>query len=454
MKLLLVYPRTKYPSGDIPIGLSILCALATEAGHKVELFDASFRKEPFEDFSKLLKKSHFDTVGFSVMTTTARAASQMAGEVKKILPEATIIAGGPHATVMPEKTISDLQAHICFLSESETSFKKYLNGATVEELPGVCYLKDGKLCSGTPQELIDNLDAIPFPDISRFDVDKYIANWFSMDGVSVKSRGVNIMATRGCPFKCSFCQPTLSKMFGKKIRKHSPDYIVKMLEKLRSKYHINSFMFEDDTFTADRNWCLSVCDAISRAELDVYWGCNTHVNTIDAELLSEMKNAGLRKVYMGIESANQRVLDDVYGKGFRLHEAEQKIYAASQLGIKTHAYFIIGAPTETEQEIGNTIKFAAGALLDEASFSICTPLPGTALYEKYSNDIVADVEDMDYYSKPVFREGTSLPAEKLRTLRKKALLTFYFRGHRISSIIADMITPCGFRKFILKLKRV
>lgn len=453
MKILLVYPRTRYPTGDIPIGLSILGAVLKNAGHGVEVFDASFLKSPAERFRSLLRARKFDFIGMSLMTTMAAAAAEFSRIAKKEQPDSKIIAGGPHPTVMTEHTLKEIGADVCVVGEGEETLPELVSGSQPENTPGAAALFGDEIRFGPPRAPIQYLDPLPFPDFPLFDTKKYIDSWFSLDGVSPRSRGVNIIATRGCPFSCAFCQPTLRRIFGNTVRRHSPEYIAELVGSLVSKFRINSFMFEDDTFTLDRDWCAAVCGALASEHPGIYWGCNAHVRTLDREMLETLKAGGLRKIFIGIESGAQRVLDDIYKKGFRLEEAAEKIKTAKELGLKIHAYFMLGAPTETENEIVSTIKFAVKSGLDEASFNIASPLPGTDLYEKYSSHISVRTGEIDYYNRPAFDEIIALPPGKLVSLKKSAIFRFYLHGRRPLAVLKSMMSPTGLWRFFLKLRR-
>ncbi|MEW5945536.1 MAG: radical SAM protein [bacterium] len=452
MRILLVYPRTRYPSGDIPIGLSLLGAVLRKHGCEVELFDLSFKKNWRAAFAKTLHSKKYDFMGMSLMTTMVETAAALCRAARDALPEMKIIAGGPHPTVLPEQTLKDTGADVCVVGEGERVMPAVASGA-VDAAPGTAAVRNGTFVLSPPAEPIPDLDSLPFPDFSLFDVKKYTSCWFSLDSVSPRSRGMNIIATRGCPFRCTFCQPTLTRLFGRTIRKHSPAYVSELVGALRNAHDINCFMFEDDTFTADRKWCMSVAETLSKNHPGIYWGCNTHVRLADEALLRELKKGGLRKIFIGIESASRRILSEIYEKDFTPEEAREKITIAKRLGLKIQAYFMIGAPTETEKEIAATIRFAVSSPLDEASFNIATPLPGTVLHQRFLPHIRVNTSRMNYYDTPPFDEKIALHPRRLAALKKLAVLKFYASGRRPAALARGLSPPAGFRRFLLKIRR-
>jgi radical SAM superfamily enzyme YgiQ (UPF0313 family) len=141
----------------------------------------------------------------------------------------------------------------------------------------------------------------------------------------------------------------------------------------------------------------------------------------------------------------------VYDKRITTQDVEISVNILKKLGLKIQGYFMIGAPTETVEEIQKTIKFARKLDIDEATFSITTPLPCTYLYNKTKDLIKKDMSEFDYYKNPVY--GVGISDVRLNYLKKKALLTFYLSPKHIKNTIKGFLTPSALRKSIIKLKR-
>ncbi|MAG77993.1 hypothetical protein CL616_01370 [archaeon] len=444
MNIGIIFPRYKYPTGDVPLGIAYLSSYIQKHNNiKPTIIDTTFHKSIEETKQKI---QDFDIICFSIMTTMLKDALTLAKYIKNKYPHTKIIFGGPHTTVLPEQTLKNDCVDAIVIGEGEKTFSDLIkNNLDFSKTNGLWY--DDK--KNPPNTFIHNLDDIPFPDLEQLDMDNYFKNWFQLESVKFGLKGINIIASRGCPYDCTFCQPTLSKIFGKKIRKRSAQNIKQELLEWKNKYGIKAFMFQDDTLIADKKWVSEICKEIK--DLKLLWGCNVRANLIDEESLRKMKAAGLRKVFMGIESGSQRVLNKVYDKRISLDQVKEAVKTVKKLGIRIQGYFMIGAPTETLQEIKQTIKFSNELDLDEATFSITTPLPHTYLYDKIKDQITKDISEFDYYKVSVFKH--ELGERKLDSLRKQALLKFYLNPKRIHNTIGSFLTPKSFVRNLKKLKR-
>jgi len=460
MKVVLVFPRFKYPSGDPPLGLMYIGAFlkAKAADVEIKILDTTFNPS-FNFVENRLKKENADIVGIYMMSSMYKDGLKVA-EIAKSLGSKTII-GGPHATVRPDSVIKNESVDAVCIGEGEITFYEFVKSIeknkTLKSVKGIWFKDNGKIIKNTPRQPIENLDNLPFPSWELIYIEMYFKNWFQLDSVSPSLRGTNIMAARGCPFSCTYCQPTLRKIFGPKVRIRSPSNVVKELETLVEKYTINAFMLQDDTLTAFKPWIKEFCSLLLKKNLNLIWGCNTRANSIDKETMKEMRKAGLRKLFIGAESANQRILDDIYKKGIKVEDVKNVVDVASGFGIKTQVYFMLGAPTETKEEIINTINFAVSLNADEATFSITTPLPETDLFEMMKRGgwkLSENFEDYDYYKTKTYSKAGDLSQEELDKLKRRAFIKFYLSPKRLKRTTINLFNPRGFRKIILKLKRL
>ncbi|MBU2633707.1 MAG: B12-binding domain-containing radical SAM protein [Nanoarchaeota archaeon] len=455
MKIALLFPRFKYPSGDPPLGIGyIASSILKNTSSEVDVIDTTFIRDPLDYLRKKFTEENYALVGVSLMTSMLKDSLNCANLIRKINPKTKILFAGPHPTIMPEETLRNKNVDAVVLCEGELTIVDLIkNSLDFKNVKGLWYKEKGKIVRNLPREPINNLDNLPFPEHKLILTEDYFKNWFQMDVSVGKLRGTNIITSRGCPYNCSYCQPTLKSIFGDKIRKRSPKNIIEELKFLKKKYKINSFFFQDDTFIFDKKWVLEICDELIKNKLNLKWGCNVRANLVTKNLLSKMKSAGLVKVALGIESGSQRVLDDVYHKGITLEQVRNAVNIIKDLDISCRGYFMMGAPTETEEEIKKTIKFANSLGVDEATFSITTPLPHTHLYEKTKGMIIKDVEEFDYYKNPVYSNKITLSPKKLTNLRREALLKFYLSPKRIIKTLQSFISPSEIGTTFYKLKR-
>lgn len=451
-RVALIFPRCKYPTGDMPMGVGYIASeLLKIDGIHVDIIDTTFVKNPKDHVSQIFKKKRYNVIGFSVMTSMIKDAFDMSRIIKDIDPDSKIIFGGPHPTVAPEHVLEHKTVDAVCIGEGEQTMRELvLSDLRFPGIKGIWFKENSTIVKNPPRRPCENLDQLEFPNRDLLDTKRYLKYWFQLDSVSPSLSGNNIIASRGCPYRCTYCQPTLSKIFGKKLRKRSPENIVEELMFLQKRYQIRAFMFQDDTLIIDKEWIYNVCAEIIKKKINLVWGCNIRANLADRDLFVKMKEAGLRKVNMGVESGSQRILDDVYDKKITIEQIKNTVKLLKELDLKVQGYFMVGAPTETETDIINTIKFAKNLEIDEATFSITTPLPHTYLFDMSKDLISQDYEAFDYYKQPVYHASrTTLSPSKISFLKKRAFVEFYLSRKRLFSTVKAFLSP----KTYYKLKR-
>ena len=440
MKIVLIFPRLRYASGDPPLGLAYIASyIKKHSTHDIKIIDPLFQEIDYTA----------DVYGIYITITMFSDALKIAEQIKEKNKNALVVAGGPNTTILPEETLKNPNIDVISIGEGELTFLDIVNNKdNLKKVKGIWYKENGKIVKNPSREPIKNLDFLPFPAFESLPMEKYIKMWFQLDGVKLKNiRGTNIITSRGCPYNCSFCQPTLRTIFGNKIRTRSAKNIIEEIIYLKKIFNINSISFEDDTFIFDKKRIYELCDLIIKNNLEINWICNVRANLVEESLLKKMKEAGLKKVAIGIESGSQRILDQIYHKQITLEQIRNAVHIIKKLGLKCRGYFMMGAPTETTAEINQTIELAKNLPLDEAMFSITTPLPHTQLYEKTKNLIGKDFKEFDYYKNTVYKLMSS---RKLSYLRRKAILKFYLSPKRFKSTISELFNPIV---LFYKLKR-
>jgi len=454
-KICLVFPRFKYKSGDPPLGLCYIASyLRNRLDVEVSILDTTFHPS-FSYVSAYLQAKkpelagiYFDTLMYNNGKNIARIAKGMG---------AIVVGGGPHATVCPESIIDDVD--IVVIGEGEKTMAELIEALPSDaqsQIKGIWHKNNYHIRKNPSREPISNLDSLEFPALDLVDMNKYFNYWHYLDSVTPRSRGINIIASRGCAFNCSFCQPTLKKIFGDRARYKSPEYLVKEIAHYIDKFKVNKFFFHDDTFGIDRKWAYRFFDILDKEKIKILWGCNSRISGMDEKLMHRMYEVGARSIHFGIESGSQRILNEVYQKGIRLDKVNKIIKTAKKIGIHTGGFFMLGAPTETEEEIGKTIKLAVSSGLSEASFSIVVPFPGTRLYdmvrdnEKYN--LSDNYSDFDYYRKVPY-SGGNFKAKRLVHFQRKALFLFYLHPRRWIYLLKHFLSLTGIVRLYIKMRR-
>ncbi len=310
-----------------------------------------------------------DVVGVYCSTKALRPALDVASRAKRA--KKIVVMGGPHPSVLPEEVLASPDVDYVILSEGEESLlaliEALMSGGDVSEIDGLGYKVEGALKINPRTRYIANLDTIPFPDRDLFDFD-----W---------TKSLTVCATRGCPYKCANCQPALSLQTCA-YRTRSVDDVVDELKQVAVGKVVH---FVDNDLTINRKWIVRFCERLVEEDLNLRWGCQGRVNTLNKELLALMRKAGCMNVGIGIESGSQELLDKFLRKGINLQKAEELIQESVEVGMPLHGWFIIGIPTETKEDIEKTIEFAQSHDLASVGFSMGTPWPGT-IFERVARE--------------------------------------------------------------------
>lgn len=369
MKITLIYPRFKYESvGNVeePLGILSIAAVLKKANHSVAFHDLTFAK----DFS-ILKKDVYDSdlVGLSASSPLFGIARKVLAYVKEVNPGVKTVIGGPHPTLDPGDTL-DAGFDFAVMGEGEDTILELVKG--IEEgifnhIDGIAYKENNGIKINQPRKFIQNLDALPLIDRSLVDYNRYFT--------------FGIMATRGCPFLCSFCKPMQDKLFGNVIRKRSISNIVDEIEELVKIDRKKVIYFKDDTLTiCSFAWFREFRDELKKRGLRIKWGCNARVDTVDREKLELMKECGCNGLAFGVESGSQRILD-FYKKGITPEQVINTFALCRKLKLERLAFLMLGAPVETKEEMEMTYRLVRKIKPDLWFLFIATPFPGNYLHE-------------------------------------------------------------------------
>jgi radical SAM superfamily enzyme YgiQ (UPF0313 family) len=460
MKITFVFPRTRYPSGQPPLGMLSLAAYLREnvPDVQIEVIDPTFAHRPLQMMKARIESGRYDLIGFSVMTSMLNEAIYASRIAHSAPGKPIVLWGGPHPTVLSEASLAyDFVDMIALGEAEETMCELVKRGGNPEGIAGLWYKRHGEVIQNPPRAPICDLGALPYPARDLIDMEAYAKAWYSLTAASPDLRGTSVVASRGCPFSCTYCQPTLDRLFGKHLRRRPVPHVIGELRVLKEKHRLDAFMLEDDTFIAHNGWAMEFARSLRESGLGFQWGCNVRADLVvkSPHLVEEMARSGLVQVNMGIESGTQRILDEVYNKGITVEQVREAVAICKSLGLRVGGYFMLGAPSETQQEVFRTIEYAAGMPIDEAAFNVTTPLPGTYLWDRTRNLVGHDLPDFDYYQRSVYDSDQVLGPRKLDLLKKWAYLRFYaLTPRRAWRIFAeDVLSVAGLRKLWMRMKR-
>jgi radical SAM superfamily enzyme YgiQ (UPF0313 family) len=460
VKIAFVFPRTRYPSGQPPLGILSLAAYVRERapGVEIEVIDPTFARHPLQWMCDRIEGGGYDIVALSVMTSMLHEAVAASQAARRAPDHPLVLWGGPHPTVLPEAALGYAFVDVVALGEAEQTVLELVEaGGDPAGIAGLWYRDNGEVVRNPLRAPICDLGALPHPARDLIDMETYAQAWYSLTAASPELRGTSIVASRGCPFSCTYCQPTLDALFGQRLRRRPVAHVLDELRQLRQDYDLDAFMLEDDTFIAHNGWAMAFAEGLRASDLRYSWGCNVRADLVvqSPHLMQEMARAGLVQVNMGIESGSQRILDEVYDKRITVEQVRQAVGICKDLDLRVGGYFMLGAPTETLGEVVQTIEYAARLPIDEAAFNVTTPLPGTYLWDQTQDLIGHDLDEMDYYQRSVYASDQVLSPARLDLLKKWAYLRFYaFTPRRAWRIFwDDVLSIPGLRKLWMRMKR-
>ncbi|MEK7160737.1 MAG: radical SAM protein, partial [Patescibacteria group bacterium] len=303
--------------------------------------------------------------------------------------------------------------------EGEETMQELADGKNPMEILGLCYKENGQVIKNPPRPLIKNLDSIPPPAYHLLPMDKY----YPAVGSYKRLPAMIILATRGCPGRCTFCYRTFRGV----LRKRSVENILEEIKILQRDYGIQEIMFYDDTFTMFRELIQEFCETIIREKINIIWSCFTRVDCVDENLLFLMKRSGCHLILIGVESADEQILKNV-NKKISLAQAVKFVKIARRVGLETRAAFMFGNQGETEETIKKTIDFAVKLDSDEAQFNIATPYPGTEFFcWAKEREYIRSSNWDDYSYANIVLELPGLDRTKLQYYYELAHRKFYFR---------------------------
>lgn len=354
------------------LGIAYIATFLKKQGYPVKVLDFTttkwfrsvsgyginyFEKDLIKKIIIEIEKTSADIYGFSINVGNMMLSLLIANELKKKKTHSKIIFGGPQATIFSRKLLATKIPDLIVISEGEETLLeiikiKKLSKSTFKNIQGISYLHNKKVYQNPIHKLIKNLDSLPFPDWSIFNLNDYKIENSSL---------LPAILSRGCPFYCIFC--TVRDFWQNSFRYRSISSFVDELQLDVDVFGADIFRFNDSTFNFNRKLMDSFCMELKKRKMNIIWGCYARPDKLSYPVLKNMFNAGCRYIYLGIESGNQLILD-IMNKEYNINHVKKVINIAKNIRIKVLCSFMVGFPGESYETIEQTIKFIKNTLPD------------------------------------------------------------------------------------------
>ncbi|MFC1962415.1 B12-binding domain-containing radical SAM protein [Chloroflexota bacterium] len=421
MKVLFIYTDICTGSGRFQQGIASISSVLKKEGHRTSLLHIT--KQPSKGrLRQAISNIAPNLIGFSTTTNQYPYVQLFSRWIKEHF-DVPIICGGVHPTLVPEEVISDDNIDIVCLGEGEYSILELANGlekgSNISKIQGLWVKLDGKVYKNPIRPLIQNLDELPFPDRDLFGYESMLKKF---------GHTADFITGRGCPYDCSYCcNHSFRKLYrdkGKYVRRRSTDNVLAEIDYVIKRYKVERINYDDDTFTLDRAWIKVFCEGYA-AKFGLPFICNARPETLDQDMIGDLKAAGCELIQIGIESGSEYLRRQVLRRNITNENIIKTFEAVHRAGIATYSFNMVGIPSETPEMAEETIELNQRINPDDLQVSIFYPYPGTELYQVCEeNGLLASAHKSSY-----FDEGVTL---KQPSMTEEETLAHYRKLNRLS----------------------
>jgi len=385
-----------------PIGLAYIAAVL-EKSYDVSILDAvveGYETEirldnsriryglTFREIRDRIEAMQPDVVGVSNLFSAGfRDAAKVCSLAKEVDKDIITVIGGPHPSALPEEVLGYEDIDFVVIGEGEYSFRDLLRGmekGDLSGLDGIAFRDNGRIRLIPKTRFIRDLDELPFPARHLLPMERYFEIGEAF--IVTKRKPFTPMNTsRGCVARCSFCP--VHATWGGRWRARSAENVLAEIEHLVEEYGVREIHFDDDNITLSRRRAEDIFRGIIDRKLDIVWTVPPGLAlwAVDDELLRLMRESGCYKLFIAVESGDERVLHDIIRKPLDLKKVKPLVRTMRKLGIETESYFVVGMPGETEESLRRTFRFARDLDTDVTHYFFANPIPGSELWDICSN---------------------------------------------------------------------
>lgn len=455
MNIGLIFPDRdrRYKTVHLGIGYLVSYARAQHQDLNFQILDTRVAKR--SEVKKFFSTS-FDLIGMTVFSPVYFEVIGLYQRIRRTHPNTPICLGGPYVTTIKEEIFTETPVDFAVYGEGELTFSElisHLKGKKeLKDINGLIY-KDGngKIVKNAAREKIKALDTLPFPDYSVFPMDRYPLH--------------RMVTSRGCPYACAWCNS--SSLWDHTFRQRSVCNVVGEIEFLLNNYGKKIFVFGDNSFNVNLKWVEEFCDTLIRKDLKILWSVSLRADNMNQDLACKMKEAGCYNVAIGIESANDRILECMK-KSLDLEKLKAGIAMLKKAGIEVLSQFVIGSPYDTLETVKESIAFARTSGCDYSNFYTVLPFKGTAQWdyvEQHGTFYTRHIHEFHSINPRIVFETPDFPykdrLEAIRLVKKEGFYSnkdkksWFFDFAKDTTLLIQKILPASVgEKIYLFLKSI
>lgn len=365
-----------------PLNLLYLASSLRRSGYEVKILDLYAEPLPRPQALEEMLRYRPDLAGFTTYPGSMDEVYPLVKGLKAAFPAVFVVLGGLYASYLPEIALSQCPADAVVLGEGEATLLELaaavVGGGELALVSGLCYRRHGATFRTAPRAVRQKLDSLPWPAYELINFDAYrLPPTRAVTGGRVSS----VLSARGCNFNCSFC----SHHYGYfcHVRTRDPEDVVKEMNHVAEKYGVKEFRFEDCAFTAEPERARTICALLKKRLPGIAWNCDVRADTASDGLFSAMREAGCRRVFLGVETGSQKLLGEVgANKDIRLDQVRATVRLAKKYGLRINCSFVLGLPGETRETARESLDFALELDPDYAMFSVLMPVVGSRIFDQ------------------------------------------------------------------------
>ena len=402
-----------------PLGPAYIAAALEAAGHQITVIDALGEAPLMRHASahpqlvahgltieEIVARVPPDCQGIGVSVMFSQQWPHVAAIVRALraaFPDVPILLGGEHPTATWHYILERCpEVTVCVLGEGEEAIvdlAAWITGARgLDDIPGIAFRRDGVPHCTAPRRRLRDVDHVARPAWHLFPLENYLAQGFG-HGVD-RGRSMPMLATRGCPYQCTFCSSP--DMWTTRYYVRSVSSVVDEIAAYVERYRISNIDFEDLTMFIKREWILAFCEELQRRDLRITFQLpsGTRSEALDAETLAALSRSGCSNLTYAPESGSPRTLKRIK-KAVHPERVLESMRLAKRCGVNIKANLMIGFPDETRRELLQTVWFGVRAAwlgVDDIPLFPFSPYPGTSLYDELRRDGSLPPPDDDYFA--------------------------------------------------------